>query len=138
MNACKTITFVLMDPPFESSRISTAMRMMSAVIKQGHHLQVFAYEGSVFLPFALQKAHPNMIHNRSEEEEQHPLTKDWIAALQEEAEKNKTTFEWINCGLCAMERGALNIISGIKTGSPADLVRFAENSDNVIVIPTRG
>lgn len=134
----KTFTFVLMDPPFESSRISTAMRMMSAAAEQGHNLQVFAYEGSVYLPFALQKAHPNAMHGRNEVEEQHPLSKDWIAALQRETEKHGARFEWINCGMCAAERGAIECIPGIKGGSPADLVRFTENSDNVIVIPTRG
>ncbi len=138
MSMRKTFTFVLMDPPFETSRISTAMRMMSCAAEQGHSLQVFAYEGSVFLALAQQKAHANLVHGHNEQEESHPLTKDWIAALQRETEKQGAHFEWINCGLCAAERGALDYIPGVKTGSPADLVRFTESSDNVVVIPTRG
>ncbi len=138
METRKTLTFVLMDPPFESSRISTAMRMMSSAVQQGHNVNVFAYEGAVFLPSSLQKAHPNTMHNHNEEEEEHPLTKDWILALQKETQRQGANFTWINCGMCAAERGALENIPGVRTGSPADLVKFTETSDNVIVIPTRG
>ena len=134
----KTLTFVLMDPPFESARVSTAMRMMDAAVEQGMNLNVFAYEGSVFLPFAHQKPHPNAMHGHDAAEEAHPLSKDWVAALQKAAEAKGTKLDWVNCGLCVSERGATDCIPGIRLGSPADLVKFTEVSDNVLVIPTRG
>jgi tRNA 2-thiouridine synthesizing protein D len=138
MNTRKTLTFVLMDPPFESSRLATAMRLMSHAAKQGHNVNVFAYEGAVFLPLASQKAHPNAMHGHNEEEEAHPLSKDWIKILQHETTKHDSKFDWVNCGMCASERGVFECIPGIRVGSPADLVRFTESSDNVLVIPTRG
>ncbi len=132
----KRLLFALMDPPFESSRVSLAMRLMDAAARQGHHLVVFAYEGAVFLPFALQKAHANSIHGHDEKEEQHPLTREWIAELQNETVRQGGSLEWINCGLCIDERGAGECIAGIKRGSPADFVKWIENSDNAVVIPT--
>ena len=138
MNTRKTFTFVLMDPPFESSRLGTAMRMLSAAAQQGHNIHVFAYEGAVFVPSNLQKAHPNAMHKRDEMEEAHPLSKDWVKALQKETEKNGAVFDWVNCGMCASERGVSDCVAGIRTGSPVDLARFTEVSDNIIVIPTRG
>src|SRR5688572_5816635 len=95
----KTLTFLLMDAPFESTRSTTALRIIDAAVRKGHSVRVFAYEGAVNQPFALQKAHPNAVHGRDADQEQHPLPKDWIAAIQKQAENNKTSFEWINCGL---------------------------------------
>lgn len=134
----KTFTFVIMDPPFESSRLGTAMRLMSSAAKQGYNLNVFAYEGAVFVPSSLQKAHPNAMHERDEVQEAHPLSKDWVMALQVETTKHGAKLDWVNCGMCASERGAVDSIPGVRIGSPKDLARFIDESDNVIVIPTRG
>lgn len=133
----KTLTFALMDPPFENARTLTAMRLMSIAAKRGHNINVFAYEGSVFLPFAKQVQHANAVHGRSLEEENHPLTKDWVAAIAKEAEANGGKLDWANCGLCVDERGANEAIAGIRRGSPADLVKFSDASDNTLIIATR-
>ena len=82
--ATKTLTFALMDPPFENARTATAMRLMAIAAKRGYNVNVFAYEGSVFLPFAKQVQHANSVHGHTLEEENHPLTKDWVAALAKE------------------------------------------------------
>ncbi len=83
MSKEKTITFAFMDPPFESERTVTFFRLLDAALQRGAHVKVFAYEGAAALPFALQRAHGNSIHGRNESHEAHPLTKDWIAALQQ-------------------------------------------------------
>jgi tRNA 2-thiouridine synthesizing protein D len=132
----KTLTFVLMDPPFESARSSTALRLIDAAIRRGHHVNVFAYEGAVYLPFAQQRAHANAVHGRSVEEEDHPLPREWVAALQAAARAAGTQLDWVNCGLCVDERGAGEAIEGVRRGGPPDLVRFIEASDNTLVIPT--
>lgn len=133
----KTLTFALMDPPFENARTLTAMRLMDIAVKRGYNINVFAYEGSVFLPFAKQVQHANAVHGRSLEEENHPLTKDWIAALFKEAEAKGAKIDWANCGLCVDERGAQEAIPGVRRGTPADLVKFNDTSDNTLVIATR-
>ena len=66
------LAFALMDAPFESARTTTALRLLDAA-RRGCDLKVFAYEGAVLLPFARQQAHPNAVHGRSAEEENHPL-----------------------------------------------------------------
>jgi tRNA 2-thiouridine synthesizing protein D len=43
----------------------------------------------------------------------------------------------VNCGLCVDERGAGNVIDGVKRGSPADFFKMAVESTTTLVIPTR-
>ena len=136
MTTHKTLSFALMDPPFESARSTTALRLIDLALRRGHHVNVFAYEGAVSLAFAGQKAHANSVHGRSEAEEDHPLTRDWIAALRDAAQAGGSRLEWANCGLCVDERGAEPSIEGPRRGSPADLLRFIQESDNTLVIPT--
>jgi tRNA 2-thiouridine synthesizing protein D len=133
----KTLTFVLMDPPYENARTTTALRLIDAAARRGYNLNVFAYEGAVYLPFAKQTPHANAVHGRDAAEEDHPNPKDWIAAVLEEAAARGGTVDWVQCGLCVDERGAGECIPGPRRGSPADLAKFTDESDNVLVIPTR-
>lgn len=132
----QTLTFALMDPPFESARSTTALRLVELALARGHHVNVFAYEGAVALAFAGQQAHPNAVHGRDLEEEDHPLPREWVAALHELAGELGTELAWVNCGLCVDERGVQQSIAGPRRGSPADLARMIEESDNTLVIPT--
>jgi tRNA 2-thiouridine synthesizing protein D len=68
-----TLAFALMDAPFESARTTTAFRLLDIAARRGFDIRVFAYEGAVMLPFAKQQPHPNAVHGRSAEEENHPL-----------------------------------------------------------------
>jgi tRNA 2-thiouridine synthesizing protein D len=133
----KTLTFALMDPPFESARTTTALRLIDIAVRRGYAVNVFAYEGAVLLPFARQQPHANAVHGRSVEEENHLLTKNVVAALAAAATQNGGKLDWVNCGLCVDERGAGEAIEGIRRGSPADFWKMAEASDNTLVIATR-
>jgi tRNA 2-thiouridine synthesizing protein D len=133
----KTLTFVLMDPPYENARTTTALRLMDIAARRGYDVKVFAYEGAVYVPFAKQAPHPNAVHGRDVEQEDHPNPKDWVAAILREAERNGGSVDWVQCGLCVDERGAAESIPGARRGSPADLVKFALASDATLVIPTR-
>ena len=126
----KTLTFALMDPPYENARHIAA--------KRGYDINVFAYEGSVFLAFANQKPHPNAMHGRNIEEENHVLTKELVSSLIQETRRNGGKVDWVNCGLCVDERGAVEAVEGVRRGSPADFLKMAEGSDNTLVIGTRG
>src|SRR5205823_2647976 len=114
------LTFLLMDAPFENERTVTAFRLIDASLKKGHDVTVFAYEGAVALTFVKQAQHANAVHGRDVAQEDHPLPKDWAAALIETAQKNGRKIEWINCGLCVDERGTTEFIPGAKRGSPGD------------------
>jgi tRNA 2-thiouridine synthesizing protein D len=133
----QTLTFALMDAPFESARSTTALRLIDAAIKKGHDVNVFAYEGAVYLPFSKQKQHPNAVHGRNEEEENHPLPREWIAALLKEAQARGVKLDWVNCGLCVDERGAGEAIEGVRRGSPADFWKMASASASTLVIATK-
>lgn len=126
-----------MDPPFENERTITFFRILDSAIEQNANINVFAYEGASALSFSLQKAHGNSVHERSLEDEAHPLTKDWIIALQQKAIQQGTQFNWVNCGLCVDERGVNESIIGCKRGSPADFWKFANESLNTLVIGTK-
>jgi len=133
----KTLTIALMDPPFETARNTTALRLIEIAVRRGHDVNVFAYEGAVGLPLKSQKQHANAVHGRELADENHPLPHLWIAALMKSAAAHGAKIDWINCGLCVDERGATDVIEGVRRGSPADFWAFANASDNTLVIPTR-
>ena len=80
--------------------------------------------------------HPNSVHGTSVEEEDHPLTREWVASLHEAAAARGIRLEWVNCGLCVDERGASESVPGPRRGSPADFARFIEESHITLVIHT--
>jgi tRNA 2-thiouridine synthesizing protein D len=131
------LTLVLNDPPYESARTSTAFRIIDAAIRRGYDVNVFAYEGAVSLAFARQTPHANAVHGRDVVGEDHPTTSNWIRELFELARERVTKLDWVNCGLCADERGADEAVLGVRRGSPADLWSFVNVSTNTLVIPTR-
>ena len=133
----KRITLSLMDGPFEQARTVTAFRLIDLAAERGYDTTVFAYEAAVSLSFALQTKHANAVHGHDVDEEDHPLPREWVAALQKKAAANGGSLDWINCGLCVDERGVGESIEGGRRGSPADLWSSAEASDGVLVIPTR-
>jgi len=133
----KTLTFAIMDAPYENARTTTALRLIEAALRRGYNVNVFAYEGAVYVPFAKQQPHPNAVHGRTVEEEDHPNPKEWVAALYAEAARRGVTLDWVQCGLCVDERGAGEWIEGPRRGSPADFVTFVNTSDNTLVIPTK-
>jgi tRNA 2-thiouridine synthesizing protein D len=132
----KTLTLALMDPPYESANSTTAMRIISAALAKGIHVNVFAYEGAVCLPLKDQTPHANPVKGTTVEQEEHPTTKAFIASLLEIGNGNPR-LTWVNCGLCVDERGAGNVVDGVKRGSPADFLKMAQESTNTLVIPTK-
>ncbi len=135
--ADKTLTFALMDAPYENARTTTALRLIDIAARRGYNINVFAYEGAVYVPFAQQAAHPNAVHGHDAEEEDHPLPKEWVSALIAETEKNGGKLDWVNCGLCVDERGAADSVEGVRRGTPGDFWTMAGASDNTLVIPTK-
>jgi tRNA 2-thiouridine synthesizing protein D len=137
MNPKTALTFLLMDPPFENARTTTAFRLIQAAIAQGHDVKVFAYEGAVSLAFARQAAHPNAVHGRDAQQESHPLSREWIAFLQADAAARGSRLDWVNCGLCVDERGVGETLPEVRRGSPLDFWKMVNESANTLVIPTR-
>jgi tRNA 2-thiouridine synthesizing protein D len=132
-----TLTFLLMDAPYEQARTSTAFRMIDASLRRGVGVRVFAYEGAVSISMTAQKPHANAMHGHTLEEEAHPTPHAWVGSLMELAKERNVTFDWVNCGLCVDERGANDALSGVKRGSPADFWKMNLESTNTLVIPTR-
>ena len=130
----KTLTLVVMDPPYESANSTTAFRIIAAALQKGFRVNVFAYEGAVCLPIKDQAPHPNPVKGTTVEEEDHPTTRNFVSSLLEMGGDHLT---WVNCGLCVDERGAFNTVEGVRRGSPADFFKMARESTNTLVIPTR-
>jgi tRNA 2-thiouridine synthesizing protein D len=133
----QTLTFVLMDAPFESARTTTAFRLLHAAIARGCDVNVFAYEGAVALSFAKQAPHANAVHGRDAVQEDHPLSKNWIGSLLAYARERGVALNWVNCGLCVDERGVGEAIEGARRGSPADCWKMASQSSATLVIATK-
>lgn len=132
----KRLTLALMDPPYESANSTTAMRIISAALKKGVRVNVFAYEGAVCLPLKDQAPHANPVKGTSVEEEDHPTTRAFVSSLLEIG-GDEPLLTWVNCGLCVDERGAANAVEGVRRGSPADFLKMASESTNTLVIPTK-
>ncbi|HEY2974075.1 MAG TPA: DsrE family protein [Pyrinomonadaceae bacterium] len=130
----KSLTIALMDPPYESANSTTAFRIIAAALRQGLRVNVFAYEGAVCLPLKDQAPHANPVKGTTVEEEDHPTTSKFVSALLAMGGDRLT---WVNCGLCVDERGASNVVEGVRRGSPADFFKMAEGATNTLVIPTR-
>lgn len=128
-----TMTLAIMSPPYEAERTTTAFRLMDAVLRRGHALKVFAYEGAVSLSMAEQKPHPNPVKGTTVEEEAHPTTKEWVAEL---FRCYPDQLEWVNCGLCVDERGATSI-DGPQRGGPKDFAAMVLSTDNTLIIPAK-
>jgi len=133
----RTLSFALMDAPYESANLTTAFRILDAAARRGHNINVFAYEGAAALAFTRQSSHPNPVHGKNVAEENHPTTKDQVAALLAEAAKNGSKVDWVNCGMCVDERGVNEFVPKTRRGSPADFQAFTDSSDNILVIPTK-
>ena len=131
-----TLTVAIMDAPYEAAASTTAFRIIASALQKGINVNVFAYEGAVSLTMKEQAPHPNPVKGTTVEEEDHPTTKDLVAALVELG-KTEPKLTWVNCGLCVDERGAVNWIDGVKRGSPADFLKMAGESSRTLVIPTK-
>ena len=132
----RTLTLALMDPPYESANSTTAMRIISAALQKGIHVNVFAYEGAVCLPLKDQTPHANPVKGTTVEQEEHPTTRAFITSLLQIGDVSPL-LNWVSCGLCVDERGAGNVVDGVKRGSPADFFKMAQESTNTLVIPTK-
>jgi len=137
MASGKTLTIGIMDAPYESASSTTALRIINAALEKGHNVNVFAYEGAVNLTMKAQQPHANPVKGTSVEQEQHPTTKDWIAALFKVANGKGVKLDWVNCGLCVDERGAGDWIEGPRRGGPKDFLDASLASDATLVIPTK-
>ena len=136
MNERRRLTLALMDPPYESANSTTALRIITAALAKGIDVNVFAYEGAVSLALKDQTPHANPVKGTTVEEEEHPTTKAFVSSLLAIG-KEKPLLTWVNCGLCVDERGATNVVDGVKRGSPADFFKMANESTNTLVIPTK-
>jgi tRNA 2-thiouridine synthesizing protein D len=131
-----TLTVAVMDAPYEAAASTTAFRIIAAALGKGVSVNVFAYEGAVSLTGRDQAPHANPVKGTTVEEEEHPTTKDLVAALLELG-RGEPRLSWVNCGLCVDERGAGNVIDGVTRGGPPDFLKMALASTTTLVIPTR-
>jgi tRNA 2-thiouridine synthesizing protein D len=134
--ADKTLTLAIMDAPYEAAASTTAFRIIAAALAKGIDVNVFAYEGAVSLTVKEQAPHANPVKGTSVEQEEHPTTKDLVAALLEMG-RSEPRLNWVNCGLCVDERGAGSWIDGVKRGGPANFLEMAVASTTTLVIPTK-
>jgi tRNA 2-thiouridine synthesizing protein D len=133
----KSLNLLIMDPPYESSNTMTAFRIVESALNKGHDVRVFAFEGAVSLTFFDQKPHPNPVKKTSMEEENHPLTKDFVAGLFKTAKDSGSELTWINCGFCIDERGADKWVEGPQRGGPPDFAKGFGECDKTLVIATK-
>lgn len=100
--AQNTLTVAIMDAPYEAAASTTAFRIIASALRKGIDVNVFAYEGAVSLSMKDQAPHANPVKGTTVEEEEHPTTKDMVAALVDLG-RGDARLTWVNCGLCVDE-----------------------------------
>lgn len=137
MSNPKTLTMMIMDPPYESGTTATSLRMIDSALRKGLNVNVFAFEGAVSVAMANQAPHPNPVHATSVEEENHPTTAAFVRGFVELAKAKGVKLDWVNCGFCVAERGAEPFVEGTRKGGPPDFAKMIANTDVTVVVPTR-
>ena len=93
-----TLTFALMDPPFESARSTTALRLIDAALRRGHTSRL-RIRGGGALAFA-RSSHPMRCTDGSSRRGPSSAAR-WSPRLWP-PRKRRTRLEWVNCGLCVV------------------------------------
>src|SRR5437879_12348333 len=106
-----TLTIALMDPPYETASTSTALRIVSAALKKGIHVNVFAYEGAVSLAIKDQAPHANPVKGTTVEQEEHPTTKEFVRSVVAIGSSG-SRLTWVTAGRCVAEAGAVELHAG--------------------------
>ena len=134
----KTLTFMLMDAPFENARTTTAMRLIDIAARRGYDINVFAYEGAVSLPFAGQKQHANAVHGHDVVQEDHPLPREWVEAVMQEAAQERRPRRLGQLRPVRRRARRRSMRSPASAAArPADFWKMATSSDNTLVIATK-
>lgn len=119
-----TITIMVGEPPYGKERVYTTLRFALAALHEGHSVNLFLFEDSVFAPKKGQspKEMPAVL------DEKMPNCENLIKAAISQGAKVKI------CGICASER-SLNqseVLEGAEIGSMRDLVDWVLDSDRVV------
>ena len=124
------LTFAIMDAPFENARTVTAFRLIDLAIARGHDVTVFAYEGAVNLAFAKQVKHANAVHGRDAEQEDHPLPREWIAAMLARAEQTGSKVDF-RVKLDLVRDITRKALSGVSDGDLETVRTWKDSRDGV-------
>jgi len=133
--ANKKLTLAIMDAPYEKASTTTALRIISAALKKGIDVNVFAYEGAVNLAMKDQAPHANPVKGTTVEQEEHPTTKEFVRSLLEMG-KSSPQLTGSIAG-CASTSAVPSTSSTASSAAPADFLKMATESTNTLVIPTK-
>jgi len=119
-----TITVIVGEPPYGKERIYSTLRFVLAALHEGHSVNLFLYEDSVFAPKKGQRPAeiPFLL------DEKMPNCEEMIKAAIAQGARVKI------CGVCASERSLKQgeILEGAQIASMRDLVQWVLDSDKVV------
>ncbi len=118
-----TITVVVGEPPYGKERVYTTLRFVLAAVHEGHRVNLFLFEDSVFAPKKGQKPPEMPIMD-----EKMPNCEELLKSAIKEGVKVKL------CSVCASERSITKpeLIEGVELGTMKDLVNWVLESDKVV------
>ncbi len=119
-----TITVLVGEPPYGKERVYTTLRFVLSALHEGHSVNLFLLEDSVFAPKKGQRPAemPAVL------DEKMPNCEELLRAAIAQGAKVKI------CGVCAKERSLeqSELLEGAEIGSMRDLVQWVLDSDRVI------
>ena len=119
-----TITIIVGEPPYGKERVYTTLRFALAALSQGHQVNLFAFEDSLYAARKGQEPaeFPGVLDARM------PNCEELLKATIRQGATVKL------CGVCASERGVRpsELIDGAQIGGMTDLVQWVLESDRVV------
>ncbi len=119
-----TITVLIGDPPYGTQRVYTALRFAITALREGHQVNMFAFEDALFTAKANQSPHefPGV------REQLMPNCELLLRAAIGLGARVKL------CGVCAAERGIdpAELIDGVEIAAMRDMVGWVVESDRTV------
>ena len=119
-----TVTVLFGDPPYGKQRVYTALRFAITALREGHHVNIFAFEDALFAAKANQSPHefPGV------REQLMPNCEMLLKAAIDEGARVKL------CGVCATERGIdpAELVDGVEISAMRDMVEWVVEADRTV------
>ena len=125
----RTFFIGLIGAPYASDLFTTAVRLAAAAVGQGHHVTVWTCGYAT----ALTQRGMGQTKPRNPWAWE-PTTPSTAARVQRLLGSSDGRLDWLVCGFCAQERGAVDQIPQVRVRPPSGFVRRADAADVCLVL----
>lgn len=125
----RDVLVTLLGSPHESDAVSTALLLVSAMLRRGASVAVWACGNATLLTqesLGMDKPRNVFAGDRT-----YPTSAAFVVDLLDDLDGR---FEWAACHFCSHERGAISHINGVRTRPAVFFPRFVAAADKTITV----